>query len=186
MNDDDQDGDTTEFLGFTPQPTVVDNYIPINPTTDEQRENLFRSSFAFVDPYLNGPSAIDEPLETGQPAGSRNLGEIGEFLNRYTLNSPPTYTPEKEYHFFTVEMLAVASGQVEFWATWPKPTRRLCFPSWRRLVEHRGGSGQCRLRPGSQLPSGRPRSRSFALAEHVAVRCERRWPGHAPGCHHLD
>ena len=48
LNDDDQDGDTTEFLDFTPQPTVVDNYIAINPTTDEQRENLFRSSFAFV------------------------------------------------------------------------------------------------------------------------------------------
>lgn len=114
-------------MNFTPQPTVVDNYIPINPATDEQRENLFRSFFAFVDPYLNGPSAVDEPLETGQPEGSRNLGEIGAFVNRFSLNSAPTYTPGKEYHFFTVEIKAVASGEVGFSGNVAEANKTLVF-----------------------------------------------------------
>ncbi len=115
VNDDDKDGNTTEFLPIlpAPQPSIVDNYIPINPTTPEQEANLFRSSFEFFDPYLNGPTAVEEPLEAGQPAGSLNLGEIGAFLNRFDLNSSG-YSPSREYPFFMVEIRAVAGGQVAF------------------------------------------------------------------------
>lgn len=108
------DGKLNDYVDFTPQPVAVDNYIPINPTTDDQRAALFRSSLTVVDPYTQGRSAVDEPLEAGQPAGSRNLGELGAFLNRNDLNSPPTYTTRKEYHFFTFEIRAVAPGQVSF------------------------------------------------------------------------
>ena len=126
VNDDDGDGDRTEYLPFTPVPVVVDNYIPVNPTTDEQQKNLFRSSFTFLDPYLNGPSAVDEPLEVGQPPGSRNLGEVGAFINRFDLNSGG-YTPRREYHFFTLEIRAVAAGQVQFSGNAADTSKTLVF-----------------------------------------------------------
>jgi len=127
VNDTDGDGDTTEFLPFTPAPTVVDNYIPINPTTPELQAALFRSSFVFIDPYVNGPIALNEPLEVGQPAGSRNLGEIGAFINRFNLNSPPTYTPRLEYHFFTVDVRADQGGTLQFSGNAAEQSKTLVF-----------------------------------------------------------
>ena len=94
---------------FTPAPQIVDNYISVTPTTEEGQKALFKSSFEYKDPYVNGPSALDEPLEAGQPAGSRNLGEVGAFLNRTSL-SPATTA----YPVFTVEIRGVQSGAVSF------------------------------------------------------------------------
>jgi len=109
VNDDDHDGSSTDYITFTPAPQVVDNYISINPTTEEGQKALFRSSFEFIDPYVNGPSAIDEPLEAGQPAGSRNLGEVGAFLNRTSLSATGI-----AYNVFIVEIGAAQAGTVAF------------------------------------------------------------------------
>lgn len=125
VNDDDKDGDKTEYLTFTPQPVVVNNYIPVNPTNDEQAKNLFRSSFSFTDPYVNGPSAVDE-VEAGQPAGSSTWGEIGAFLNRFDLNSIG-YTPRQEYHLFTVDVRAVAPGQIQISGNAAETNKTLVF-----------------------------------------------------------
>ncbi len=127
VNDDDQDGDKTEFLPFAPAPQIVDNYISVNPTTPEQEDALFRSSFVFFDPYLNGPSAAEEPLEAGQPAGSRQFGEVGAFINRFSLNSPPTYTPRLEYHVFSLDVRADQSGFVQFSGNAAEQSKTLVF-----------------------------------------------------------
>jgi hypothetical protein len=127
VNDDDQDGDKTEFLPFAPAPQIVDNYISVNPTTPEQEDALFRSSFVFFDPYLNGPSAAEEPLEAGQPAGSRQFGEVGAFINRFSLNSPPTYTPRLEYQVFSLDVRADQSGFVQFSGNAAEQSKTLVF-----------------------------------------------------------
>ncbi|MCU0874411.1 MAG: dockerin type I domain-containing protein, partial [Pirellulaceae bacterium] len=127
VNDDDQDGDKTEFLPFAPAPQIVDDYISVNPTTPEQEDALFRSSFVFFDPYLNGPSAAEEPLEAGQPAGSRQFGEVGAFINRFSLNSPPTYTPRLEYQVFSLDVRADQSGFVQFSGNAAEQSKTLVF-----------------------------------------------------------
>ncbi len=113
VNDENGNGDRTEFLDFVPQPVIVDNYIPVDPATPSQEAALFRSSFTFYDPYENGPAAVDEGPELGQPAGSRQLGEVGAFLNRFSLNSPPQYSARKEYLLFSVDVRAVGAGTVQ-------------------------------------------------------------------------
>lgn len=127
VDDSDGDGDTTEVISFAPAPRIVDNYIPFNPTTPAQQAALFQSSFVFYDPYVNGPSAVDEPLEAGQPAGSRQLGEVGAFLNRFSLNSPPTYTPRLEYLFFTLDVKAEKGGAIQFMGNVSESNKTLVF-----------------------------------------------------------
>ena len=112
----------TGWVEFDPTPAVADDYIPVDPQTPEQQASLFRSSFQFVDPYTNGPSALAEPLEPGQPAGSRNLGEIGGFLNVFSLADP-----RKDYNFFTVEFLATAGGQIDFSGNASEQNKTLVF-----------------------------------------------------------
>jgi hypothetical protein len=127
VNDDDGDGDKTEFLSFNPVPQIVDNYISVNPATPDQEDALFRSSFVFFDPYLNGPSATEEPLETGQPDGSRQFGEVGAFINRFSLNSPPDYTPRLEYQVFSLDVRADESGFVQFSGNVAEQAKTLVF-----------------------------------------------------------
>lgn len=98
-----------DYVSFDPIPQVVNDYISVSPTTDVERAALFRSSFEFIDPYTNGRSAIDEPLEAGQPDGSRNLGEVGSFLNKFSLSNKTA-----EYPLFVVEIGAVQPGSVAF------------------------------------------------------------------------
>jgi hypothetical protein len=113
-NDVDNDGDTSKYLPFKPAPRIVDNFIPVNPTAPDEQEALLRSSFTFFDPYLNGPSVLDEPPEAGQPTDSRVFDEVGAFLNRFDLNSPPQYTSRSEYLLFSVDVRAVGGGYVQF------------------------------------------------------------------------
>lgn len=108
---------------FTPLPQVVDDYIPVNPTTPEQQAELFRSSFVFVAPYGNGPHALDEPSEAGGPAGSRQFGEVGTFLSQFSLGLDGGL----EYHFFTLELVAAQSGIVQFSGNAAEENKTLVF-----------------------------------------------------------
>jgi hypothetical protein len=107
--------------GFTPAPQVVDNYIPINPATPELQAALFRSSFTFYDPYLNGPSALQEAPEDGQ-ASSSQFGEVGAFLNRFSLSDP-----RFEYPFFSVDVRADQGGIVQFSGNVAETNKTLVF-----------------------------------------------------------
>ncbi len=107
---------------FTPTPQIVDNFISVTPTTPAQQEALFRSSFEFVDPYINGPSVVDEPLEAGQPAGSRNLGEVGAFLAGFSIADATS-----EYNLFVVEMRAERAGTVAFSGNLAENNKTLVF-----------------------------------------------------------
>ena len=99
--------------GFNPAPQVADNYIPVHPSTPELEAALFKSSFTFYDPYTNGPSAVDERSESGTPDDSRQWGDVGAFLNRFSLQAPG-YGATREYLFFSVDMRADQEGTLSF------------------------------------------------------------------------
>jgi hypothetical protein len=111
-----------QWIVFDPVPAVIDDYIPVDPETPDQQAALFRSSFEFRDPYTNGPSALAEPLEAGQPEDGRNLGEIGGFLNVFSLTNT-----RQDYNFFTVEFLATAGGQIDFSGNHAEQNKTLVF-----------------------------------------------------------
>jgi len=92
----------------------------------------FRSSFTAVAPYVHGLKAVDKTeLEFGQPAGGRSFGSVGSFFNEFQNDNE-----RAEFEFFSVDLKAVAGGQVAFSGNVPnyseagyEGTETLVFPS---------------------------------------------------------
>ena len=109
--------------GTTPaNPAVVNDYVSVNPITDAQKAALFRESFEFVNPYSNGPSALDGPSEANQPLGSRNLSEISAFINEFSLSETLD-----EYLYYRVGFAAGGPGDVRFGGNVTESAKTLVF-----------------------------------------------------------
>jgi hypothetical protein len=99
---------------------------------DLAHPGTFRSAFTGIYPYIHGLNAVNkEELESGQPNGGRSFGGVGSFLEGFYLSEPGI-----EYPFFSVDLIAVAPGQVQFSANPPdyqeaayEGTETLVFPT---------------------------------------------------------
>ena len=97
------DGSGLSRADASPGVANIAETLPADPANPE----TFTSSFRFVDPYVNGHKAADEPAEAGRPATERQFDEVGAFAGQ--IGAGGDRSP-----LFHVILNAVAAGRVVF------------------------------------------------------------------------
>ena len=106
-------GNFSSLLHLASTPVIQDNFYP----ADLSSQGTFASSFAHVSPYINGPfPSADSAIPA---ADSKILAEVGSFLNGFSIDPA-----DSSYEFFTVDIKANSTGEVDFFETVPSTAIR--------------------------------------------------------------